>query len=402
MTTTDSRPPWARRIVAERERRGWSQRRAVKVMQAHGNIQSFDSLLRQWKYWEAGTRLPDDHNQRLIARTFGTVAGALFAATPTLEVADAGTLEVLARIRGTDITPDSLEAIEAAVDRLGVDYSRAPSDVLHADGHRWLTRLTGLLEGRLTLAQHRDILSLAGRVALLVGCVEYDLGQRDAAESTRLAAQSLGEESGDANVVGWACEMGAWYHLTQGRYLETIRAADAGLAAVDSSHSVGVQLAAHKAKAWARLGDRRETEVAVDQGRRLLEALPECGNLENHFVVDPSKWDFYTMDAYRHVGEDDLAAMYADEVIRTGTADDGTVVRPMRVAEAHITRGVVAARAGDRDAAVGEGRTALGLSRKSLPSLLLHSRELESTLRGRFGQDPVVGAYADELRALAA
>ncbi len=400
--TINDRPAWARRIVAERERRGWSQRAAVRAMQAHGNIQSFDSLLRQWKYWEAGHRVPDDTNQRLIARTFGTVTGALFAPSPALEVADAGTLEVLARLRATDLGPDTLEAIEAAVDRLGVDYSRAPSDVLHADGHQWLARLTGLIEGRLTLAQHRDVLSLAGRVALLVGCVEYDLGQRAAAQSTRLAAQTLGEESGDANVVGWAHEMEAWYHLTQGRYPQTISAASAGLAVVDASHSVGVQLAAHKAKAWARLGDRHETEVALGEGRRLLEALPEGGNLENHFVVDPSKWDFYTMDAYRHVGEDDLAALYADEVIRTGTTDDGTVVRPMRVAEAHVTRGVVAARAGDRDAAIGEGRTALGLSRKSLPSLLLHSRELAATLRDRFGQDPAVDAYADELRALAA
>lgn len=397
--TTQPRPHWARRIKAEREARGWSQRQAVKVMQAHGNIQSHESLLRQWKYWEAGDRLPDDHNQRLIARTFGTVAADLFGQAA---VADAGTREALARIRRTDIGGDTLTAIEAAVDKLGVDYSREPSDVLHADGHQWLARLTKLLEGRLTLAQHRDVLSLAGRVALLVGCVEYDLGQRDTAEATRTEAMTLGEEAGDANVVGWAYEMEAWYHLTQGRYPRAVRAADVGLMLVDDSHSVGVQLAAHKAKAWARLGDRREVEAALDEGRRLLEALPADANIASHFVVDPAKWTFYVMDAYRHVGDDALAQMYADEVIHTGTAPDGTVTRPMRVAEARITRGVVAARGGDLDGALAEGRTALGLSRKSLPSLQLHGRELVGVMRGRFGDEPRVGQFEDELRALAA
>jgi hypothetical protein len=53
------------------------------------------------------------------------------------------------------------------------------------------------------------------------------------------------------------------------------------------------------------------------------------------------------MDCYRHVGEDQLAATYAKEVIRSSTTPDGVVRKPMRVAEAHITLGVVAAREGD-------------------------------------------------------
>ena len=40
----------------------------------------------------------------------------------------------------------------------------------------------------MTLKQHREILVQAGWVALLVGCVEYDTGNRQAAETTRQAA----------------------------------------------------------------------------------------------------------------------------------------------------------------------------------------------------------------------
>ena len=45
----------------------------------------------------------------------------------------------------------------------------------------------------------------------------------------------------------------------------------------------------------------------LDQGRRLLEAMPYPDNLDHHFVVDPTNFDFYMMDCYRHLAEDGLA-----------------------------------------------------------------------------------------------
>ena len=51
------------------------------------------------------------------------------------------------------------------------------------------------------------------------------------------------------------------------------------LAAADTGHAIAphgpaaVQLHAQKAKAWARIGDRRQVEAALDQGRALLEKL---------------------------------------------------------------------------------------------------------------------------------
>ena len=56
------------------------------------------------------------------------------------------------------------------------------------------------------------------------------------------------------------------------------------------------------------MGDRRQVELVLDHGRRILEGLPYPENLDHHFVVDPSKFDFYAMDCYRTAGEDNLAA----------------------------------------------------------------------------------------------
>ena len=93
-------------------------------------------------------------------------------------------------------------------------------------------------------------------------------------------------------------------------------------------HSVAIQLFAQEARAWARIGDRRSTEVALDKGRLLLEVMPYPDNLDHHFVVDPTKYDFYMMDCYRHLAEDRMAETLASEVIRASTDFDGTEGHP--------------------------------------------------------------------------
>jgi hypothetical protein len=112
--------------------------------------------------------------------------------------------------------------------------------------------------------------------------------------------------------------MRARYALTQGDYKAVIAAGRAG-EAIAGGRSVAVQLAAQQAMAWARMGDRRQTELALDRGRSLPEALPLPEDTDHHFVVDPEKFDYYAMDCYRIVGEDRLAQLYASEVIRTAT-----------------------------------------------------------------------------------
>ena len=76
-------------------------------------------------------------------------------------------------------------------DRLCSEYPFMPADQLLTEGRAWLRRMTELQGQRVTLKQHREILVQAGWVALLVGCVEHDTGNRQAAETTRQAAFSL-------------------------------------------------------------------------------------------------------------------------------------------------------------------------------------------------------------------
>ena len=106
------------------------------------------------------------------------------------------------------------------------------------------------------------------------------------------------------------------------------------------------------------------------------------------------------MDCYRRLGEDRLAENYAEQVLLAGTTFDGVERSPMRNAEARVTLGVVAARQGDVEAAVEHGRQALAGERKSLPSLLLVSRELAHALSTDFADTPQTIGYLDQLRSL--
>lgn len=404
---TDDRPAWARRIVAERAARDWSQRDAVKALRVHSaeELPADDSMIRQWKRWEAG-QVPNDFYKPLIAAVFGTVTHALFPAPArrdgdreVLAASGMETLEIVSRLNRSDVDAATLDALRITADRLCSEYPFMPSEQLLVEGRQWLRRVVELHSKSLTLAQHREVLALSGWLALLVGCVEYDTGARHAAESTRQAALSLAAESDHAEIAGWAHEMRAWFALTTGDYRSVITASQAG-AEVAGNYGVAVQLAGQEAKAWARLGDRRRVEVALDKGRRLLEQMPRPENLDNHFVVDPAKFDFYAMDCYRLVGEDRLARTLAEEVIRTGTDFDGTERSPMRNAEARVTLGVAAAREGDLEQALIMGERALEGDRKSVPSLLMTSRELAAEMKRRYAAEPAAQDYLAHLHDL--
>jgi hypothetical protein len=401
-------PASAQRIRAERSARGWSQREAVRHLreQTTKELPTEESLLRSWKKWEAGDHQPDDFYGPLIAKLFGTVTAALFPTSPTTSVetgilAASGmtTMEILSRVRASSVDDATLEGLRITADQLCCEYPYMPSSQLRIEGHQWLRRITTLLERNLTLSQHREVLSLAGLVALLVGCVENDMGDRRSAEATRRSALSLGTEADDRRVMGWAHEMSAWFSLTDGDYRGVVAASDAGIAAA-GKRDVSVQLLAQKAKAWARVGNQKEVSVALDTGRELLESLPYPDNVSHHFVVDPAKWDFYAMDCYRMSKQDELARTYAEEVLRFGTDMSGRERLPMRNAEARVTLGVVAAREGDLEQAVDLGARALSGDRQSLPSLAMVSHDLATEVRQRFPSAPEARDYLDLLRSV--
>ena len=173
---------------------------------------------------------------------------------------------MLRRTEMSNINSAALESIEQGIDQLARSYPYADADYLHERTRNGLHYVTKQLEGRMTLRQHRELLVDAGWLFLLNACVQYDRGQREAANLSKAAALRIGDEAGHGEIKAWAWEIEAWFALTQSRWQDMLDAVEAGHMA-DQTHSVGVQLYAHKARAAARMGNGRLVRESLDAGR---------------------------------------------------------------------------------------------------------------------------------------
>jgi transcriptional regulator with XRE-family HTH domain len=98
------------------------------------------------------------------------------AAPSPAAAADVELIE-LARQAGTsDLAVGTLELLDAAVDRMCRSYPADDPAELSERAARHLRYVTGLLAGRVTLAQHRELLVIAGWLAALIACACYDAG----------------------------------------------------------------------------------------------------------------------------------------------------------------------------------------------------------------------------------
>jgi transcriptional regulator with XRE-family HTH domain len=181
----------------------------------------------------------------------------------------------LARLaEASDVGADALASVERAVQRLrGAAGSAPPGSLLPAvrAQRRYLATLLG---GRLTVAQRRRLLVAAGWLSVVLARLHFEAGERDAAEASREAALRLARQAGNAELVAWALEAGAWWALVDGRFREAVQLARAGQDRAPPASAAAVQLALHEAQAWRRLGDREEADGALRQAALLRGMLP--------------------------------------------------------------------------------------------------------------------------------
>ncbi|ALG14902.1 hypothetical protein AOZ06_19535 [Kibdelosporangium phytohabitans] len=288
--------------------------------------------------------------------------------------------------------------MQIATERLCREYAWRDAHELLTDTRAQLRSIAGLLDG----GRDRELLVQAGWLTLLAGCVEYDTGRYPRAERSRRAAARLGQETGHGEITAWSFEMSAWFALTRGDVAAVGPLAQAGMETAPHS-SVAVQLAAQAAKAAARMGDANEVDRLLEHGHRLLGEHDRPSRPENHFVVDPRKWDFFAMDCYRLLGDDRRATEHAHEVLRISRRPDGTDSSPMRATEARLTMAVVSVRRGDLDAAATWTNAALGARRKSVEQLVMITDELRREVRRLYPGDPASRLVTEPIdRAVAA
>ncbi len=308
-------------------------------------------------------------------------------------------LELTRRLEASDIGPGTLEALWLQVDRLCREYPRLGTHTLRAQAAPYLRYVVSLLNGRLTLAQHRELLVLGGWLSALLGCVYYDMGHREAALTSGEAAFHFGDQAGHRELMAWSYEMRAWFALSEGRYQEVTEFARAGQEMCRGDTHVGVQLAVQEAKGWARMRRDREAREAMERGGASLERLPTPEHPEHHFVFDQTKYDFYAASCFQWLGQDDQAERYAAKVFTDCKGHGGQLRWPMRYAETKIGLGVLAAKRGELEQAVANGLEALEIERKSGPSLMARAQELLVVLKARYPKERLTAEYHERYTA---
>jgi len=293
------------------------------------------------------------------------------------------TMDLDRMVTVSDLGQGTIDTLQEAADLLCRAYPSAPATELRARTKQRLSYITRLISGRVTLDQHRELLVTAGWLALLLGCLHFDLGEREQAEAARRAAYHAGLQSGHGEIVAWSYELAAWFALTEGRYHDVVAYARAGQAHAGLTNAM-VQLVLQQARGQARLGERRDVHASLDHGAKLLEQLPRPDHPENHFVFDHTKWIFYAADCYTWLGDDEPAEEHAREIIAHHTRPDGSSNAPMRTANSQMDLAVIRARHGDLDQAVHHGLAAFGYDRKTEASLLSRAAELDHVLAERY------------------
>lgn len=297
---------------------------------------------------------------------------------------------------------ESTDQLREAAAALCRDYATAEPAALRERGLALITLARARTEQTTAEAERRELLVVCGWASLLTACVEHDLNLAEAAERSRRVAAWVGREADHAEIVAWAYELGAFFALARRRWRDAIDLAVAGQQIAPGT-SAAVQLAAQEARAWARLGERRRSEAALGRCENALELLPRPREADHHFVIDDGRADVFRLDCHRWLGDDELTERYASRVLARW--DTPTVPprrrRPMRVASARVSLGVVAARAGDLDAATGEVGAALAQSRRCLPWLGLLAAELIEGVLARWPDDPRSANLVEQVRAAA-
>jgi tetratricopeptide (TPR) repeat protein len=223
---------------------------------------------------------------------------------------------------------------------------------------RRLAQLDGLLAGRLTLAEHRELLVARGWLSLLLAALQFDLGDHEAAELSRDEALQLGREADHPEIVAWAFETPAWFALADGRLRDAVDLARAGQEVAPANRSVIVATTLQEARAWAYLGGRREAEHAIRRAETAMAKLPEPTQPQDHFTFDPPKLSFYVATCYVWLQEPARAEEHARHVIEQNGDRASRNWWPTRVATARIELALAFALQGRIDEAA---RTGLGV-----------------------------------------
>lgn len=257
------------------------------------------------------------------------------ATVEPVDPAELEAVELARRVAASDLGAETLARLEAAVDDLATAYPVTAPDELLDRVRLHLGYVSRLTDARATLDERRRLLVVGGWLALLAATLHIDLEQRRPARSWLDTAASLAQQAEHEEIHAWRYETEAWQVLTDGNYRRAVVLSQTAQQIAPRGSSAAIQATAQEGRAWARLGETRDTYDAINRVHKLAAPLPRPDRPEHHYRYDPTKAVAYTATTLAWVG-DTAAEGYAREIISRLQRNGNSARWPRRVAAANI------------------------------------------------------------------
>jgi tetratricopeptide (TPR) repeat protein len=415
----------------------------VRAADVDRRLPEVDVLVSMLSRWEHGRHLPepfyrwlfsevyeapeaalfgeDAVNRRQFAATLGAVVvgAAIAPSSPTpgepvsgrrepqalddvLAAAARESMELSRQVEASELGPTTLEHLELTVERLGLIFLNTPPDQL-SEEIRWHRHRAGaLLQGRQTLGERRHLYVALGWLTGLLGHLAFDLGEYATARTHCLTALQLASEADHRDLGAWIRSIQAMIALYSRRFQEAVDFAWAG-EELGVTGTVGqVQLPVLAARAHARLGDRRSTDVAVHRAEEAFARLSGSAHPESVFSVDAARVPFCAGTAYAWLGQPRRAEVYSRQALALYDAATGANRWPANQALARCDLAMAMLQLGEVEEACRIGTEALAIfTERRVDSVLRRAREFQGALDGgSYRALPAARAFTEQLRAI--
>jgi transcriptional regulator with XRE-family HTH domain len=169
---------------------------------------------------------------------------------------------------------DTVEQLQRAVEYYAGVFRRTLPEMLYPELLSVRLHVGGLLDSKLTLSQHRDLVVTAGWLSNLLGLVCFDLGDQLAAAAWCADVEERSREAGHPELAAWAAQTNVLMAFYGGQAREAVAHAQNGQTLTPLGTVVHAKLAAQEMRAWALLGDIREVRSAQRRAEQAMATLP--------------------------------------------------------------------------------------------------------------------------------
>jgi tetratricopeptide (TPR) repeat protein/transcriptional regulator with XRE-family HTH domain len=280
-----------------------------------------------------------------------------------------------------------LQQLEQTVEHYATVFRRSLPETLYPELLGIRLHVGELLNGSVTLAQHRDLLVTAGWLSNLLGLLCFDLGDPAAAGAWCTDVEKRADDATHPELAAWASQTRVLMAFYGGKPREAIAHAQEGQAFAPLGTVAHAKLVAQEMRAWAQLGDGREVADARRRAEQAITKLPAATPTQGAFSISRAGDPPYTATSLLLLGQFQEAEAMTRQVITShyGVGGrNGPGEHPAGFALAHLRLALALAGLGQLDEAHDAANMALAAPRP-VRSVVVLASEFDRTLTRAFG-----------------